>query len=80
MTLICRTPNHDNPLILLIMVKTFEDIENFLDKSVVIPDKDVAIPHISADGDALMFRRGGLFIGGHLGLGGSSPLSAYYTV
>ena len=41
---------------------TFEDVEEFLNKSIVIPDKDVAIPHISADGDTLVFRRGGVFL------------------
>ncbi|MBE0672751.1 MAG: hypothetical protein IH588_19410 [Anaerolineales bacterium] len=57
---------------------TFEDVEEFLDKSVVVPDEDVAIPHISGDGDVFVFRGSGLFISSHV-LGGESPLSAYYT-
>ncbi len=43
----------------------FEDVEYLFDKGVVIPDKDVTIPHISTDGDALIFRRGGLLVWYH---------------
>ncbi len=58
----------------------FEDVEYLFDKGVVIPDKDVAIPHISTDGDALIFRRGGLLVWYHADFSrGYSPLSAYYT-
>lgn len=60
---------------------TFEDVEEFLNKSIVIPDKDVAIPHISADGDALVFRRGGVLFIRHADVffRGYPRYSLYYT-
>jgi hypothetical protein len=50
---------------------TFEDVEEFLDdglvNGVVVPDDDVAIPHISTDGDVVVFLRGRRFlVGCHL--------------
>jgi len=47
---------------------TFEDVEEFLDKSIVVPDKDVAIPHISVDGDAFVVRGRPFFLIRHGGL------------
>jgi hypothetical protein len=46
---------------------TLEDVEYLFDKGVVIPDKDVTIPHITADGDAFVFRGSRLLVGRHVG-------------
>jgi len=57
----------------------FEDVEEFLDKSVVIPDKDVAVPRISVDGDVLVFRGSGALFISHVDFSGDIPLSINYT-
>ncbi len=44
----------------------FEDVEEFLEEGlidgVVVPDKDSAILHVSADGDAFVFRSAGILV------------------
>ena len=63
----------------------FEDVEDFLDEGlvdgVVVPDEDSAVHHISADGDALVFRRGGVLFIRHADVffRGYLRYSLYYT-
>ena len=48
----------------------FKDIEEFWNKSVIFPDKDKTVPHISGDRNALLFRGGKLFVSSHAFLRG----------